>query len=53
MTFLPSSDDYKVNIRVIDNEHRELFDLVNTLHEEFSQGKGDRVIGSTLNALEG
>ena len=51
MTFLPWSDDYKVNIRVIDNEHRQLFDLVNTLHQEISQGKGDRVIGNTLSAL--
>lgn len=51
MTFFPWSDDYKVNIRVIDNEHRALFDLVNALHLEISQGKGEQVIGSTLSAL--
>ncbi|MDP6573738.1 MAG: bacteriohemerythrin [Rhodospirillales bacterium] len=51
MTFLPWSEDYKVNIRVIDNEHRALFDLVNALHLEISQGKGERVVGSTLSAL--
>jgi|TARA_B100000315_G_scaffold234132_1_gene247877 hemerythrin len=51
MTFLPWSDDYKVNIRVIDNEHRALFDLVNALHQEISHGKGEQIIGSTLGAL--
>lgn len=51
MTFLPWSDDYKIHIRVIDNEHRELFDLINTLHDEFKEGKADYIVGSTLDAL--
>ena len=51
MTFLPWSDEYRVGIRVIDNDHRALFDLINALHDNIQRGEGELITGSTLTAL--
>ena len=51
MAFLEWSDEYKVNIRVIDNEHRALFAMVNALHEAVQKGTAEAAIAATLDAL--
>ena len=51
MAFLEWSDEYKVNIRVIDNEHRALFAMVNALHEAVQKGTAEAAIAATLDAF--
>jgi len=49
--FAQWSDDYNVNIREIDSQHRRLFELVNELHDAMSQGQGSKLLGDILNNL--
>jgi hemerythrin len=51
MAILTWSDEYKVNIRVIDDEHRALFDLVNSIDDGARRGDGGKTIASGLAAL--
>jgi len=40
MPLLDWKDSYSVGIEAVDHEHRELIDLINTLHEELTAGAG-------------
>ena len=40
-----------VNIPEIDNQHKQLFKLINILHEAMTAGKGKEVLGKTLSDL--
>lgn len=51
MPFIEWSPDYAVGIRVIDNDHRELFDLVNQLHEGLENGFAASSINQTTDRL--
>lgn len=51
MPYIDWSDEYSVGIRVIDNDHRELFDLVNQLHEGLESHAGSAIIGQTTDRL--
>ena len=51
MALVPWSDKYKVGIRVIDNDHRELFDVVNGIAEDVQQNRGGLVIAGKLAVL--
>lgn len=51
MALLTWSDDYKVNIRVIDNEHRALFDMVNAIDDAVQKGDAEAAIAAGLKAL--
>ncbi|MDH3195497.1 MAG: bacteriohemerythrin [Hyphomicrobiales bacterium] len=41
MPLLDWKDSYSVGIEAVDHEHRELIDLINTLHEELTASGGD------------
>jgi hemerythrin len=53
MAFLTWGDQYMVNIAEIDAQHKKLFDMVNEMHDAMRAGKGDDVIGRTLDGLLG
>jgi hemerythrin len=40
MSLLEWKDSYSVGIAAVDHEHRELIDLINTLHEELTENAG-------------
>lgn len=42
MPLLDWKDSYSVGNEAVDHEHRELIDLINTLHEELAGGSGTR-----------
>ena len=45
------SDTYSVGAPGIDAQHKKLFDLINSLHEAMSQGKGKEALGKILDGL--
>ena len=45
------SDKYSVNIKDIDNQHKNLISIINELYSAMSLGKGRDVLGKTLQAL--
>lgn len=51
MSFLTWSDEYSVNIKEIDNQHRKLIEIINQLHEAMTEGKGGSVLDDTLQRL--
>ena len=51
MAYLDWNDNLSVNVRVIDEQHRELVRLINRLHDAMTQGQGQRVLGETVAGL--
>jgi len=51
MDYLPWSDDYRVGVAVIDDDHRMLFRLVNRLHARLQAGAGEDAVGEVLEGL--
>jgi hemerythrin len=51
MPLLNWTDNYSVNIREFDTQHKKIVDLINSLHEGMKQGKGRETIGPVLNEL--
>ena len=46
------SPEYAIDVEIIDNQHKELFNAVNNLLEACSQGKGKEEAGRILQFLE-
>ncbi len=51
MTYFPWSNDYSVGIRIIDNDHKDLFGMVNALHAESKADAPAKNIDNLLAAL--
>ena len=51
MPFLTWNDSLSVEIPVIDEQHRKLVDMVNTLHDAMREGRGKAVLGTILSEL--
>ena len=51
MPLLSWKDEYSVNIREIDDQHKRLVDLINELHEAMVQQKAKEVLGGVLSKL--
>jgi hemerythrin len=51
MTYFPWSDEFSVGIRVIDNDHKDLFRMVNALYAELEGGSSAKNIDALLTAL--
>lgn len=51
MTFFPWSDDYLVHVRVIDNDHKDLVEIVNNLHTCIKNGESRVEIGRVISNL--
>jgi hemerythrin len=48
---LPWSDDYLLGIKTIDEDHRNLFEIVNRLHDAFHKRQGPQTIKITFSLL--
>jgi hemerythrin len=48
MPLLSWSDKYSVGIPEFDNQHKRLIDLINSLHEAMSTGRGNAVLDKVL-----
>ena len=51
MSYFPWSEEYSVHLRVIDNDHKDLVNTVNSLHEAISDGSTRGQIGQTIGNL--
>lgn len=51
MSFFPWSDEYSVNLRVVDNDHKDLVNTVNALHDAISSGSERSEIGRIIGTL--
>lgn len=49
--FFKRSSDYSVNIKAIDDQHRELVNILNRLFVAVSKREGEKVIAGILDAL--
>ena len=45
------SDDYKVGVTVIDQQHKKLFSLLHDLHQAATQGKARTVVAQVLGGV--
>lgn len=51
MAFFTWKDEYSVQIKEIDDQHRQLVGMVNELHEAMMQQRAKEVLGPILNRL--
>ncbi|MFH0878374.1 MAG: bacteriohemerythrin [Lentisphaerota bacterium] len=51
MAFINWTDQLSVNIRQIDDQHKKLVSIINTLFDAMSQGKAKDVLGKVFNEL--
>jgi hemerythrin-like metal-binding protein len=51
MTLITWMDDFSVNIKEIDNQHRQLIEIVNQLHRAMREGKSSQMINDIINRL--
>jgi hemerythrin len=51
MSIIKWSDDYSVGVKQIDDQHKELVDLINRLFDAMSLGKGREVLESVFDQL--
>ena len=51
MALVEWNDSYLVNIKTIDGQHKQLFDLLNQLHDAMMMGQGQDAMGKVLNSL--
>lgn len=51
MAFMNWQTDYQVGVAEIDNQHRHLVEMVNSLHEAMKSGSGKSLVPRILNEL--
>ena len=51
MAFMDWTDDLSVGIKEIDSQHQRLIQIINTLYDAMKAGKGQEVLGKTLDEL--
>ena len=51
MAFMTWNDSYSVQVREIDEEHKQLFHMINNLHSAMRSGEPCAVIAKTLDRL--
>jgi hemerythrin len=51
MSLITWSDEYSVNIKEIDNQHRQLVEMLNELHRSMRAGQSGQVLGNLLQRL--
>jgi hemerythrin len=51
MALFTWSNEYSVNIKEIDEQHKVLIDLINELHDKMKVGKAKEVLGDILEKL--
>ncbi|MDO8301720.1 MAG: bacteriohemerythrin [Sedimentisphaerales bacterium] len=45
------SDNYSVGVQRIDLQHKQLFAMINELHQAMASGKGNETVGKVLDGL--
>ncbi|MEO5336986.1 MAG: bacteriohemerythrin [Magnetospirillum sp. WYHS-4] len=48
---MPWSEAFSLGIRVLDNDHRQLFDIINSLHDAVHRQADQKMVGAILDAL--
>ncbi|MFH0734676.1 MAG: bacteriohemerythrin [bacterium] len=51
MALISWTNEYAVNISIIDNQHKTLIALINILHDKMKQGKGKLILDVVLTEL--
>ncbi len=51
MPYIEWNSNISVNVADIDTQHKKLVNLINTLHEAMTQGKGKEILGKVLDEL--
>lgn len=51
MALLDWKNEYSINNKIIDEQHKKLVDLINQLHTAMSEGKGKDILGKILEEL--
>jgi hemerythrin len=51
MPLITWSQNFSVDIAQLDDEHKKLIDMINSLHDAMKQGKGKDAMGPLLDAL--
>lgn len=51
MPIVEWNDNYSLKIKDIDEQHRQLIDQINILHDAMKKGKGKEVVGSIISRL--
>ncbi len=51
MAFMNWSDEFSVNVKEIDDQHRKLVELINKLHTAMAERKGKEVLGGIIKEL--
>ena len=52
MAFFEWDDNYSVGVAEIDEQHQELIELINRLHEAIEQGSAGNAASSAINELD-
>lgn len=48
MAYIQWIDEFKVNVRVIDEQHKKLIDLINELHDAMKQAQGKAILSKVF-----
>lgn len=51
MAFISWNENLSVDVKMFDEQHKQLIGLINNLHDAMSQGKGAAALGTVLNEL--
>ena len=51
MSLLEFNDQYKVNFEEIDNQHKMIFGMINSLHDAMKQGKAKDIMAELIKNL--
>lgn len=51
MSYIEWSEEFSVGIKSIDDQHKKLFAIINSLHEAMKAGKSKDVLGSIIKEL--
>lgn len=51
MSYLTWDDSYSINQKIVDDQHKTLFNLINRLHDAMILGKSKQIMGTVLQEL--